>query len=168
MTFIEGIKIVLEKSSSRDIGGYFFNIVIIVCSFVFILPNLSTDLSKYSYEVAQLKDTKLHPEKWTEGFKEKQETTLFLITDKNQWEISSEHSGSWEKLQEKDNIGKQIKLYCRNNTSNKYINPNQIEIDNKIIYSISEDMTWSYIFLGIVLFFTIYNINIIRFTLKYK
>ena len=168
MTLGEGIKIVYDKSSSRDVRGYFLNIVFLICLFVFTLPNLSTDVSNYKYEIEQLRDTKLITEKWTEGFKEKQETNLILITDKNQWQISSEHISSWDKLQEKNNIGRQIKLYYRNNTSSPYINPNQIEIDNTIIYSISDDIIWSYIFLGVVLFYTIYNIIIIRFNLKYK
>jgi hypothetical protein len=141
----------------RDFGIYFLTVVLIICSFIYIIPNLSTDTSDYGYETKELENTRIDKREYYRKLRKRTEYTLVLrMTDGTEWYISDQYSDYWDKLKSAKNIGKKYKLYTGNNTSH-YHNPVQIEIEGKVVYDLKERLKWSYLLILMTIGLSVYS-----------
>jgi len=138
-------------------GAYILNIVLIFCSLIYIVPNLSLDISEYQSETKVLSDSRVEEREYYRKFRSRVDRTLFLImTDGTEWKISDQYSDYWERLKDSANIGKTYKLFMGNNTS-LYHNPVQIEIEGEVVYALVEGRKWAYLLIVLTIGLTIYN-----------
>ncbi|GEM_PF-2727129 len=79
------------------------------------------------------------------------------MSDGSQINSSEEYDKYWSKIQNKDNIGKQIKYYHGVNSSKDW-NPLQIEINNKIIYKKGTNLNFAIVLIVLTVIFTIISV----------
>lgn len=145
-----------------DFKIYFLNFVLLIFIPAYVIPNLSSDLSEYNYEIKTLEDSRIDVREYYKLFTKSTERTLVLImTDKTEWYISRQYSDYWDELKSKNNIGKKYKLYLAFNTS-YYYNPIQIEIEDDVVYGISVGLFWGYMLLILTIGTTVYSFLSLR------
>lgn len=138
---------------------YIITFCLLVCSILFVLPNMSLNTSSYKSEKKILKETRIQSEASRRLFIKKNRLELVLVmTDGTEWIISREFNNYWNTLQSVENIGKTYKLYLGHNISYGH-NPVQIEIDGEVIYTPNDSAKWRYILLlmtvGLIILSTI-------------
>ena len=140
------------------------SILMIVLSIFFVIPNLSTDLKNYKEENKIIASSRIDEREYKGKFNQKrvEHTLVIVMTDQTELKFSaSEYSKFFEELQNEKNIGKKIKYYLSNYIAENN-NPIQVEIDNKLIYDLSERMKTKYLFLLLTLVFSTYSGNKLR------
>lgn len=135
-----------NMSNSRDYRIHILTIVLVICTPLYILPNLSTDLKNYYRGQAVLKQTRINEREYTGRlFDKRVERTLILdLDDGTELRLSGQYYEYWGELQDKESIGKIVTYYLGNNTAYGS-NPVQIELNNKIIYDTTESIKWGYL-----------------------
>ena len=140
----------------RNIGVYFLNIALLIVIPIYILPNLSSDLKNYKSERKILQTTRIDQREYTRKFRKRIEESLILImTDGKEIKLTT-HEESWNEIQDKKYIGKEVKYYLAKHRESG-TNPIQLEIENKIIFDYSENVKWNYILIVFTIGLTIYS-----------
>lgn len=151
-------------SNFREYTFHFFTIVMIFLSIFFVIPNLSSDLKNYKSDIKTIESSRIDEREYTGkyGNKKIEHTLVIIMTDQTELKFSaSEYSKFFEELQNKKNIGKNIKYYHGNYTAEN-MNPMQVEIENKIIYEPSESAKSKYFLLLLTLGLSFYSGNKLR------
>jgi hypothetical protein len=154
-------------SNYREYGFHFMTIVLVLGTFFFVIPNLSTDTKDYNSKTKIIESFRIdEKERTTKGFQKRIEYTLVLVmSDKTELEFSdSEYSKYFEKLSSNENIGKKIKYYSRNN--GETMNPGQVEIDGKVIYDLKERMESKYLLILLTIGFSTYSLYKLNLYIK--
>lgn len=152
---VEELEIGLMKM--RDYGIYLLNIVLIYGAYAYIIPDLSTELSDFYLETKTLKEYRIDEREYYRKLSKRIDYTLVLIMDDGtEWYISEQYFDYWNELKSEENIGKEFKLYTRNN-GDFYHNPVQIEVDNEVIYDAGVRLKWMYLVLAMTIGLSIYS-----------
>lgn len=132
--------------NSREFGIHLMTLVLVICTPIYVIPNLSTNLSNYIKDEGVLKDTRIDEREYTGKFFQKRvERTLILnLENGKEIRLSRQYSKYWKELQYKESIGKIITYYLANNTT-WGSNPVQIELESKVIYNPSQNRMWAYL-----------------------
>ncbi len=133
-------------------------IVSVICTSIYIIPNLTTNLKNYDKGTGVLVDTRINEREYTgKYFQKKVERTLILNLDNGmELKLSRQYGKFWDELQAKESIGKTVTYYLGNNITCGS-NPVQIELDNKIIYDPSENRIWAYLLVFMTIGCIIYS-----------
>lgn len=142
----------------REFGIHLMTIVLVICTPLYIIPNLTTNLKNYNKGKGVLTNARINEREYTgRYFLKRIERTLVLNLDNGmELKLSGQYSKFWDELQDQKSIGKTITYYLGNNTTYGF-NPVQIELDNKIIYDPSENMIWAYILVVMTIGCMIYS-----------
>ena len=146
-------------SNFREYFFHFMSILMIVLSIFFVIPNLSTEINNYKEENKVIANSRIDEREYKGKFNQKrvQHTLVIVMTDQTELKFSaSEYSKFFEELQNEKNNGKSIKYQLSNYIAENN-NPMQVEIDNELIYDLSERMKTKYLFLLITLAISTYS-----------
>lgn len=137
---------------------------LLLCTPTFILPNLSTDLSNYVklqkvFSYAFIIETEYRnifsKDKIEQDF-------LMVMTDSTRWYVASGDKKYWPDILNPDNANKNVTMYISNNSEKNF--PVQLEINDKIIFGVNEQMPAKYFLLFITIGLSIYSlIDVISF-----
>ena len=127
--------------------NYILVLLVFGFNLFFVFPNLSSDINDYKSTSQKIKQTKINIRKQT--FKNDYKTLRIILIDNTEWTINGIYSEYFKKLLDKKNIGKKIKIYSQNSLleMEENNNPVQIEVDEKIIYTVKNQLYRNYILL---------------------
>ncbi|SFA85718.1 hypothetical protein SAMN05660845_0654 [Flavobacterium swingsii] len=138
-----------------------------ICFSVFVsIPYLKSNLSDYdkktkiynSFEIDTLVRNRL--------FRTSYDRTLILkMSDGTKWSVSKVFSKYFDELKDSKNIGKKYTLYVSSETDES---PSQIEIENKIVYSIKSVSYYNYFIIIATLILVYFSYQEMKNTRKMK
>lgn len=143
------------RKVTRAFGLHSMTVLFLILVPIFVIPDLSTDVSDYNSNSTILIKTQIH-ERDRGWFRKPERSLQLFMEDGTLISLSSSFSNYWGLLQKKENIGKNITYYSNRNGS--YIpNPNQLELDKKIVYTTKEGLIWKYLILLMTIGLSIYS-----------
>lgn len=130
--------------------------VLLICTPLYIIPNLSRNLDNYRKGEGILANSRIEEREYYRKFKKKIERTLILTLDNGTLRLSTQYGQYWNQLTDKGTIGKKVTYYLGNNIT-EGSNPVQLEIDGQIIYDPSAEMVWGYVLLIMTMLLSLYT-----------
>ncbi|PZR21175.1 MAG: hypothetical protein DI539_08750 [Flavobacterium psychrophilum] len=141
------------REKSRTVSLVFFTLLLVIICFK-LVHDLFKDINDYNLKKGYLFSTRYKTEEYTIKSKTKISYTLVLqLNDETEWYLH-DYSEYWKHLTNKENIGKPIKLWYSDNN----VNPVQIEINDKTIYTIKEHNYITYIIILLTIGLIIYTV----------
>ena len=155
----------------REMGFHFVTLMLFISCITFIIPNISTEESKYYKEIKIIDSTRVSERQYEKKYSKKRiEYTLVIVTtDKKEFYLSKSNLDNWDSLMGQKLRGKLIEVLLRNTsdrTSN--LNPNNVIIDGKTIISQKENIKGKYIIIGLTILCVLYSSWLIRKRLGIK
>ncbi|WP_298147520.1 hypothetical protein [Flavobacterium sp.] len=139
-------------------SGLFF-----VFSIIFVVPDLSKDLNDYDKSVEVFKKSRIDVTERQKGFSTIKDFELIISMENGrEWTFSEQYKNYWKEIGDSSNVGKTYIIYTSGYT---YSNPAQVEIENKVIYSLGtlDDSKYSILVLSFICcIFSIYDYSKFR------
>lgn len=137
---------------------YIVSGIVFVFSIIFVVPGLSKDLNDYDKSVEIFKKSRIHVTERQKGFYTIKDYELIITMENGkEWTFNEQYNNYWKEIGDSSNVGKTYVIYTRGFT---YSNPAQIEIENKVIYSLGtlDDSKYSLLILSFICFvFSFYD-----------
>lgn len=139
----------------------FATIILVIYTFISIVPNLSNNLENYSKSEGSLRKASIHESEYTgRYFTKKVRTTLILRLDNGvNITLNDQYDAYWNIFLDRRSIGKKLTYYVRNNQINQHLDPVQIELDDRIIYDPSQARVGDYFLILMTIAGVIYSSN---------
>lgn len=138
---------------------YLLNLVLIISTALFVIPDLSIDEKSFETESGTLHKAYIETYKYKPSkslTKVDRERLILITVDRleKRYLIGDQYSDHWGKLLDTSSIGKTLRVYCTSINSNK---PIKVELDGEVIYDLDIQFKWEILIIIMTIGITAFN-----------